>query len=549
MQLFTCFLDFPGVSCQKNEIYYYFDVTTSTRHLNQVETCSIIPKTFALVSNMTESAKNKVAQFGSRVSSEKDVETLLDYINWKLFVYVCENSFCNSTTNQQQHFQHLCAFDASCCFTNSYKVLIPFSRRCKNPNCINFLPKSFIAHWYIFLVLGLFCLFGNFVVIYQKVNKLFCKNQTLKKNNLIYNILVLNLSSANLLMGVYLVAISLEIKRKLENDIYFSNHSFCNFLGVISTVSTQASISILAVISFYRLVSLTFPYKTQHVKVVVGIVALTWLIWLIVALLPTIPLEPLVTKFTFGISKNRKIASDTLSPFKNTVPLIENLKSLFTSTKSKEINLVLEAITKYPTRSVLSKVHDRFGWIDLDTDNWFYVGYYNLNYICTTNFFVNGMHMIKLGYFGLSFAVVNLFISFAIFLAYVFITLAVFGNEKIICTLYRWCKSKKVNWKQTITAQHNTVRLVENQVIRIRIAVIIITDLFFVAPLSAAALVGWLVPLNVNGNEILKSVIDVQTLLLFVVPFNSIINPYIYSFMLWKNSFTNLKKKICKEST
>ena len=120
--------------------------------------------------------------------------------------------------------------------------------------------------------------------------------------------------------------------------------------------------------------------------------------------------------------------------------------------------------------------------------------------------------MTKLGYFGVNFAVVNLIVSFVIFLAYVFITFAVFGNEKIVCTLCKWCKSKKVNRKQTITKQHNAVRLVKNQVIGKRITLVIITNLFFVAPLSTAALVGWLVPLNVNGNEILKSVMNVQPL-------------------------------------
>ena len=539
---------FPGATCVPNEIYHHFDITTNASSFNQNKTCSTISKTFVLVTNITDRLKRNIMEFAPHVSSEKDVKTLLDYVNWELFVHTCEKSLCNYISNQKLRSQNLCLINASCCWSNAYEAVVSISRRCENSNCTDFFKTSAISHWYIFFVFGIICLSGNFVVIYQKVAD-FCKNQNQQKNILIYNILVLNLSIANLLMGIYLTSISLEIKRKLINEnIYFSNHDFCNFLGVISTVSTQTSISVLAVISFCRLASLTFPYKEQRVKVVVGIVVLTWLIWLIVALLPTIPLEPLVTMFTFGISKSRTITTGSLNSFEITVPLIEELKFLLSGSKYKEINLVLEAITKYPTRSVLSKIHDRFGWIDLDTDDWFYASYYNLNYICTSNFFVDGMHINKFDYFSLSFVVINLAVSIAIMIAYVFISFTVSGNEKIACIVCKWCRSKDKNQRLSYRTHCNAVRVIENHSIFKHISIIIITDLFFVTPLSLAALVLFLSPSNVTGSDVLKRLANVQTLLLFVIPFNSIINPYIYSFTFWKNCFLNIKLKLFKQS-
>ena len=375
------------------------------------------------------------------VSNEKEVKTLLDYVNWKLLVYTCEKSFCNNISIQPYCFHSLCSPNASCCWSNSYEAAVSFRRRCNNSNCSDFLRTSVISHWYIFFILGLFCLSGNFVVIYQKINS-FCKNRNQQKNILIYNILVLNLSIANLLMGIYLITISLEIRHKLEKNIYFSNHSFCNTLGVISTVSTQTSISILSIISFYRLVSVMLPYKKIHLRVVVGTAISTWLIWLIVAFLPSIPVEPLNTMFTFGISKTRNIAMGTLKTFEITTQLIENLKSLFSTDKFEEIDIVLKKICEYRTKSVFTKLYERFGWIDLNMENFFYVGYYDANYICTANLFFDSLYLNH--YFSFSLVAFNLVASFAILIAHAFIALVVSGNEKIACFLFRWCKEKKI---------------------------------------------------------------------------------------------------------
>jgi len=63
------------------------------------------------------------------------------------------------------------------------------------------------------LILGLLCLLGNVVVIYDEINS-FLKTQNKIKQIQIYRTLVINLALADLLMGIYLTAIAIESKRK-----------------------------------------------------------------------------------------------------------------------------------------------------------------------------------------------------------------------------------------------------------------------------------------------------------------------------------------------
>ena len=113
--------------------------------------------------------------------------------------------------------------------------------------------------WFIFVLLGLLCLLGNIVVIYDKIICL-RKAQNQDKEIQIYHILVLNLALADLLMGIYLTAIGFESNRKVANGIYSSEpNGLCNGLGIISTLSSQISLTILFIISIYRLLSVIRP--------------------------------------------------------------------------------------------------------------------------------------------------------------------------------------------------------------------------------------------------------------------------------------------------
>ena len=135
-------------------------------------------------------------------------------------------------------------------------------------------------------------------------------------------------------MGIYLTAIGFEIKHKARIGVYISEPRLCNALGIISTVSSQVSITILLIISFYRLVRLTKPYKSLQFKLIVRLLTLTkvtWFIWFVVAAMPLIPLKPLKSAFTFGFVKDRQADRNSVIAF---------LQSLFLPLK-QECCLVL----------------------------------------------------------------------------------------------------------------------------------------------------------------------------------------------------------------
>ena len=90
-------------------------------------------------------------------------------------------------------------------------------------------------------------------------------------------------------MGIYLTAISFEIKRKVDIGVYFGEYGLCNALAIINAVPSQVSIATLFIISFYRsvgasfmsLVGVTKPFKRQHLKPVITLIILTWIVWLV----------------------------------------------------------------------------------------------------------------------------------------------------------------------------------------------------------------------------------------------------------------------------
>jgi len=211
---------------------------------------------YIIVSNTSEDEQRNIETFSTQVSNSKDVETLLDHVNWRMFLQSCKRG-CSSFTNTCSKIESTC-FNSStsyCCFSDSIDDLFFYFKQCGNTDC-NISVNSFSSSaLYILLILGTICLLGNVVVSYEKINSL-SKSRSNHKEVRIYHVLVLNLALADLLMGIYFIAIAFEAKQKVANHIYFSRPRHCNALGILSTTSSQVSITIIFIISFYRLISL-----------------------------------------------------------------------------------------------------------------------------------------------------------------------------------------------------------------------------------------------------------------------------------------------------
>jgi len=338
-------------------------------------------------------------------------------------------------------------------------------------------------------------------------------------------------------MGIYLIAIAFEYKQKVTNDITYSETRLCNALGILITMSSQVSITIIFIISFYRLISLVKPYKQHYFRWVVALVILTWIFWLVVAILPILPLQSLKNTFTVGLVKNRQLKRDSFIDFNQIVSAIQT-KILPSFKNVTEVESILQAVTQFRTPSVMEKFSSAVGWVsECDTTKWSFVGHYDFRYSCSIDFFILYEEYRSSVYFSLILVCFNLVLSITIFSFYVIVTRKVYKKDQfcfVSCKrLVSCCVWKKVSKTIDVFAQANAIRSAENKKIFKRISLVLITDLLCWIPLCLISLIIWCIS-SFKEIDLIRYVyekgifIDFSFLILLSV--NSILNPYLYSY-------------------
>ena len=538
----------------QGSIFYQVNRNTSNITLIPLDVeCPIEEFTYLIVSNATEDQQNSIGQLSTQISNGKDVEKLLDHVNWRMFIYSCVETSGGFSFSEYE-LQDGC-MNSSCSFTDDIDYLFRFRLHCgDNINCSTFLNSSLVTQWYIFLVLGLLSLVGNMVVIYDKIVSL-RKFQNKHKEIQIYHTLVLNLSLADLLMGLYLTTISFEIRYKVDNGVYFSKYGFCNAFAIVNVVSSQVSITTLFIISFYRLVGITRPFKRQHLKSVITLIGLTWIVWIVVAILPIIPLEPFKTSFAVGLSKDYKYEKNSFADYPYFANILQNYAIPSFAINATEARSVLQAVAQYPTQEVMEKFSSALGWVDFETENWSTVGMYDYQYTCSPGLFlINVDNYHDVNNFTLIFVLYNLIVSVLILIFYSVITFKTFEIDKFClnsCKCWKLCGEKYGN--AMFFHKKSALRSTENRRMLKRISLIILTDIMCWIPLCIASLVLWNVPINPetiqNLGDYLKYKTPFQIVSLTVVPFNSILNPYIYSIHMWRRMFKKIRKLLFAKET
>ena len=503
------------------------------------------PRTFLIVSNNSDLNHRNESTFGLSPKSYKDVELLLDSVNWKLFVYSCENVAQNNYSFPEFDFQfRICCEGTTGHFTDR---LTPVLNSTKPPDC----PSSqcnrqqicvFYNRWRPIFIFGSICIFGNLVVIIQKITG-FRKPSNHGKEHQIYHLLVLNLAFSDMFTGVYLIAVSFEIKSKLEKDIYFSEAGVCNILGVINFVSSQVSLSAIAIISFFRYSSIVHPYKQQQCRVAVAFILASWIFWIIVGVIPIIEIEPFATAFTHEFRSESTFTSSNVIMTYEADLLIDTISKL--SPQHSNIRFILSAVKNFETRDILLKSLDTLGLINLETQSWRYVGYYNSQYACSISYTVDRTEIMPLDYFTLGVVSHNLFACFIVFCAYSHVVASVFrkGNKNLIAALFNRCKTKQL---ASTRSRHESVKDNENQTMFCRITAIVLTDFISWLPLCVIFLLYWCDSEDEVHSKFALIYGRIQTLVLWMISLNSIINPYIYSIPLWKSLLQKLKTRISK---
>ncbi|KAK3596993.1 hypothetical protein CHS0354_009130 [Potamilus streckersoni] len=111
--------------------------------------------------------------------------------------------------------------------------------------------------------------------------------------NMGYGIFVTNLSVADILMGIYLLIIAVADTNFRNTFIWKSNwwrnSAYCTFAGVLSTISSEASIFFVMLITLDRILVVKFPFGQVRLTPIVCILV-SFLAWLIAIALSILPL-------------------------------------------------------------------------------------------------------------------------------------------------------------------------------------------------------------------------------------------------------------------
>ena len=424
-------------------------------------------------------------------------------------------------------------------------------RNCSNDGCncnddVERNSDNHIRRMYgVLVAMGIISLLGNGVAIMYEIRTLTKRSTRKTKEEKTYNILVLNLCFADLLMGIYLIILALSYLNH-SNRV---NFNLCNALGIISTLSIQVSMSVLVIISAYRLYSVLYPFKSIRIKVAVILMVLIWIVWLVVAIIPVFDETLFAHKFTRAVlaypipdPKDEEIRC--MSPTAK-FPVHSIINSVEVLAKASIPNdtlfsRVISQSNKHQTNDVMVQLLTSFNLVDLEKSRIEFLGYYTSDRGCSIDIFFAAED----GY-NAFFSLVLLSCSIT---GYLFIAIVYSLIFKNISTSelksFFPCVSKNFSFKKRKELPQTQTRVDEDRQIFVRIFVIVVTDVIFGIFVCFVGL-GYFIYTLTDPNcflERMKFKDLAKTLTLMMFSLNSVINPYIYSSHLWRKVCCCCKK-------
>ena len=522
-------------------------------HNNLFETSNILPQSYFLCN------KNDVEAFkGPLCKTPNDNhQQWFDGLKLKTILY----DICNNTQNEDYMSNYkfpsaTCPNDSVCCVSNNsidllQETLCNSHMECSTPAQTTFtkeeeefgleLGKIMIA---IYMVIGLTAVIGNLVVIINSGKILLKKGLKRTTERQIYKFLILHLSCADCAMGVYVTVLT------INSFIYFSNFkiadeasknegsTLCIFLGLINFVSSQISVTAITTITGLRLFSIIFPYRKVRFKIILFIVTFTWIFWIVVACLPVIDNNYIKTIFSAEVRikvEENKFILLRYSHFRFLIETILN-KINFHCNFSNHRKYSLDS---HPTWNVLIDISKKLKLLNIDQNSDItYLGYYNNFWVCTMQFFVGREN--PSSFFTLPVVLYNV-ISFSFIFVSQFIIAcktSKYGQQALANdSFYLNCfKCSLSNSSRPNSNQQR--RESENKKMHRRMFYIVMTDFICWIPLSIITLHFFVKSIYSSTCDYLSYKRSVEYwmpgVVIFVLPLNSVINPFIYSFRFWK---------------
>ena len=338
-----------------------------------------------------------------------------------------------------------------------------------------------------FWIIGLLVIAGNGIALAFKVFHL--KNSKLTDSLFCQHLIVANISLADFLMGVYLLVIA--IFSAIYSGYYGQvDHEWrtsisCSIIGSLAVISSEASCFLMVLLSAFRLYNVWYPVKSMTSSVLkwkIGICVL-WLVAIILAILPI--LHQVLIYFVRSIFFPTPFSSDGVWS-KNDFQAFARRYGAYTG------KAITDSDNVWESANMILKEHfpEAFPLK--------FFGYYGETSICMPRFFVGVQE--NAWEFTMILITIN-FLSFSCIAAgYILIFVQTSNTSKLL-------KTNQSAKKESVLQK--------------RIARLIATDFFCWIPICIMAY------LRLAGVEF--SDIVYQITAVFLLPINSVLNPFLYS--------------------
>jgi len=341
-------------------------------------------------------------------------------------------------------------------------------------------------------VFALLALTGNAVTLAGACKTLFFSHNTNRVSRVNYFFL-LNLSLADGLMGIYLVLLSTYGLRVsgdyCRHDKAWRTSAMCLNLGSLALVSSEVSVIILAYLSTFRLLSITFPVKIKNssLRLPVAGVSAAWTIGTFLAVIPRLP---------------------SLSDYFVSEAWIPNKYTQFDELDKIDIIVLMERLAiLHPVKTLPPK---RLSWHDMTQylGNMFdvqvkgYFGYFSDNSVCLPRFYA------AKGEAGWEYSTGVITFNFTAFC--------------YVCAVY---------WAVFRLTSQSAGKLNAKQLRKLhgRISFLIVTDFICWVPVCLMSFI------RLGGVRLPDSAYALSAVVL--LPVNSALNPFIYSHITLRSLF------------
>ena len=470
----------------------------------------------------------------SKSSASLEAENLFDNIRWKLYRYnsSCEGSSSNFT---------LCLSDKPSDIFEDTCGIHNYNQDCRYDDAK--LENVLIALSPLFFIYGICALVGNTVVIVRRIKYLKKVYRLwVHKEKVTYSLMILSLAVADFLTGICLTLYAAELNKNMSKRLPSIDYVLCNVIGSLTFLSNEISISTLVMITIFRLYIVLKPFDQMHIRKTIWIIVSIWSFWILLAVIPNLEFTQTLFHNGIRVTKKQKFDISFVSMGKFALNLLKH------TNLTKAAKSVFEVAKHFSTPKLWLKTITVLGILSNDDVEHQKISIYNTHPLtCYMKSFVDFES--PTSYFALTVTIYNFTACTIIFVAYITILQKMSQHTKIST----WVKKNLLQKKKTVMATSDTghfrKHIKDKKRLHRSVALIILTDCLVWIPITLFAVIDDGLQYNTDCETLKQRssrLFYLQLLEICGGPLNSVINPYIFSFQIWKRLYKIAKRKFYK---